>query len=104
MTMHELYLQLRLDTLASTLKLNRDKTFELGALALQAEYSDRLNNNVQYFQNDNYLPKVNKLKVWTFFRGSMQVMIVHERKISYPNYTRIIVGWELSTQKRPLYK
>lgn len=57
-TLHELYLQLRLDTLASTLKPNRDKTFELGALALQAEYSDRRDNNAQYFQVDNYLPKV----------------------------------------------
>lgn len=58
---HALYLQLRQDTLSNTLKPDKDKVFELAALALQAEFGDhppppRLGTRVPYFQLKNYLP------------------------------------------------
>lgn len=90
--MHELYLQLRLDSLSSTLKPNRDKTFELGALALQAEYSDRRDNTAQYFQVDNYLPKVNLSVIHLrLSRGYFKMTMFPKYKASYPRYTHIIM-------------
>uniref|UniRef100_A0A7E4W8Z8 FERM domain-containing protein n=1 Tax=Panagrellus redivivus TaxID=6233 RepID=A0A7E4W8Z8_PANRE len=60
-TTHSLYLQLRQDILNDNLKPSRDKTFELGALALQTEFGDHPSTKVPgkslvYFQLKNYLP------------------------------------------------
>uniref|UniRef100_A0A1I8A4D4 KIND domain-containing protein n=1 Tax=Steinernema glaseri TaxID=37863 RepID=A0A1I8A4D4_9BILA len=57
-TMHELYLQLRKDILDNRLQPKKDTVFELAALALQAEFSDRPTiQNLEYFQLEHYLPK-----------------------------------------------
>ncbi|TMS39923.1 hypothetical protein L596_006374 [Steinernema carpocapsae] len=57
-TMHELYLQLRKDILDNRLQPKKDTVFELAALALQAEFSDRPSvQNLEYFQLEHYLPK-----------------------------------------------
>uniref|UniRef100_A0A0M3IPR6 FERM domain-containing protein n=1 Tax=Ascaris lumbricoides TaxID=6252 RepID=A0A0M3IPR6_ASCLU len=56
--LHELYLQLRRDVLEDRLQPPRDTVFELAALALQAEFSDRPNPAiVDYFQLEHYLPR-----------------------------------------------
>ncbi|VDM37179.1 unnamed protein product [Toxocara canis] len=56
--LHELYLQLRRDVLDDRLQPPRDTVFELAALALQAEFSDRPNPVVvDYFQLEHYLPE-----------------------------------------------
>lgn len=58
-TMHELYLQLRRDVLEGRLEPSSDVVFELGALALQAEFADRPPPKVtSYFLPEHYLPKV----------------------------------------------
>ncbi|KAK0399028.1 hypothetical protein QR680_002873 [Steinernema hermaphroditum] len=57
-TTHELYLQLRKDILDNRLQPKKDTVFELAALALQAEFSDRPSiPNLEYFQLEHYLPK-----------------------------------------------
>ncbi|VDN53690.1 unnamed protein product [Dracunculus medinensis] len=56
--LHELYLQLRRDFLDDNIQPPREKVFEMAALALQAEFSDRSNTSIiDYFNIEYYLPK-----------------------------------------------